>query len=267
MFRVRIKIIFCILAAGLVTLPFQNCSQPAEFESPASSTSTLPSNSTSPGLQLGGGEGYGGKVYELVSPTDPCASPGLRTAEIQTDANSAGFLTAKDCRTLAQPEPVNYARTLFGPAVIAYNGQTFRDITQPGAPFQAPMSVLIQHEAENFERLQTSGGGLTGDGFWRITDDDYIAHRFTLPAAGVYRLAVRAKGESAPDGDARMRIQIGSTVITEVEVREIAADYSVEVNLPAGTHRVILEFTNDTYDAGPPRIDRNLEIDRIVISR
>jgi hypothetical protein len=251
-------------ALVLISFAFQNCSQPNRFtgnESAASSQAAAPPP-LGPAL-ASGGEGYGGKPYPVVSPSNPCSDSAMPPSQVEVASDRTVLLTARNCQTLITPEPI---AVLFAadPRVLFYNGQTYRE-EGSNVPFESPLTEWMTIEVEDFARLPTSGGGVSG-GVLRITDDDYASTPVTFVSSGIHRFTVLAEGDSAYGEDAVMELRIDGVVMGQVSVGELFADYSFEVNVSAGRRTVALAFTNDTYDRAT-KADRNLKLDRLTIAK
>lgn len=237
-------------------LPFQNCSPKSDFRD---------EKNTGVNASLGGGEGYGGKIYGLLSESDLCSDPNLDPSMIRLQSNITELI-AKNCQSLVRPEPVAVVLHPRLTEILFYNGQTFRD-EQSNTPFNpspGAQLALPRIEAENFTRLPTSGGGVR-NGWLRITDNDDAEHDFTVTNAGTYEFRIRARGSMAVGVGAKMQLFVDKVSYGVIETNEFAAVYSFPVVLTAGAHEMEVAFINDYNDAGGE--DRNLNFDWVDILR
>jgi endo-1,4-beta-xylanase len=105
-------------------------------------------------------------------------------------------------------------------------------------------------------------GGLRGDQ-WNLWSNGHVGEYVRLPAAGDYRIVVRAAGSPAGGVWPEMALAVNGRAVDKVTVKAAEpADYTFRRKLPAGPVELTVSFTND---AVVDREDRNLYLDSIVI--
>lgn len=131
-----------------------------------------------------------------------------------------------------------------------------------GAP--SVMSMRQQFEAE---RLMGSVGAATTNA-WNLYSNGEVAAMYTAPAAGRYRLTVRAWQTRAGTEDANMAMEVDGASVRMVRVPNLAAmpgEFSVEFTaMRAGPVTVGAAFLNDFLSADRTE-DRNLFVDWIRV--
>jgi len=101
------------------------------------------------------------------------------------------------------------------------------------------------------------------------------AAKLNVPLAGGYAVTVKASAQHAGDEPARLRLRIGDVELGTMDVtstfeeeKTVWQHLKKEVQLKAGTTKVVVSFENDFYDEGnpdPKRRDRNLAIAEISV--
>ena len=126
----------------------------------------------------------------------------------------------------------------------------------PAAPF------TITLEAETMAKK--TAGGRIGEG-WCIWSNGYIEDSVQFPSAGEYEFRVVARGTPVDKGWPIMEVRLDQQVVASTRVESLswtAFAFRISVG-SAGSHRVAVAFTNDSYS--PPQ-DRNLYVDKVVIT-
>jgi hypothetical protein len=114
--RQKHVLIFSLILMFGCTFPlYQNCSQ-KKFES-----TTKPSN------KMSGGEGYGGKVYRVVSDTQVCPDPQISPSMIEANSETDAYLLSKNCVQL-DPAPKIAVTFAADPVTLFYDGDTYREV-------------------------------------------------------------------------------------------------------------------------------------------
>ena len=246
-----------LLTFALVLVPlFQNCSAPKEykFESQKLDASS------------GGGEGYGGKLFGLVSPSDPCADPLLKPSYIAEQSATETFLIAKDCQTLVTPLKVDVLYAAI-PQILFYNNQTYRDETS-NAPFTpAVIETIANIQAENM--TLPASGSLTPTerpGWLTYNANGTARSDVSFSSAGLHRFTIRAQSRSLSGIDAKMELRIDGVAQGSSDIGEVTAEYTFEVSVTAGTHNVGISYTNDD-NLPTGQGDRDLMVDWLKITR
>ena len=127
--------------------------------------------------------------------------------------------------------------------------------------------VMVPAETKRSE-LETAGGtsgNADGDG-WMFSSNGNATIPFEAKMAGTYRVRVRAGETHAGPDFAKMTVKVGSGVVKTFDVsapRTSPATYEYTQALAAGTHNLVVAFTNDYYM--PPE-DRNLWIDYVEVT-
>lgn len=111
------------------------------------------------------------------------------------------------------------------------------------------------------EAMFHSTGGAVVDG-WNIWDNGYISTTHTFEG-GTTLMTVVARGASAVGVAPTMVVSIGGAQVFSTSIPSPEwAEYSFNVEAPAGPHEVRVRFTNDYYQNGQ---DRNLFVDELSI--
>jgi len=94
--------------------------------------------------------------------------------------------------------------------------------------------------------------------------EGYLETEIEIPETGRYNLGLLAQGTPAAGEYPALRVQLDDRTLGVVIVGEERKIYHLTVELPAGEHRLRLEFFNDYY--APPE-DRNLYFYKLLIAR
>ncbi|RKY84546.1 hypothetical protein DRQ11_11365, partial [candidate division KSB1 bacterium] len=114
------------------------------------------------------------------------------------------------------------------------------------------------------EDMSATTGAVWGD-YRIIWSNGEIYKKVDFPQSQTYEFEVKAKGDYAHGAWPNMELRIDNSVKGSKAVSSNNwNDYTLLVNVPAGSHKVAIAFTNDYYDPGQE--DRNLYVDRIKIS-
>jgi Protein of unknown function (DUF1592)/Protein of unknown function (DUF1588)/Protein of unknown function (DUF1587)/Protein of unknown function (DUF1595)/Protein of unknown function (DUF1585)/Ca-dependent carbohydrate-binding module xylan-binding len=116
------------------------------------------------------------------------------------------------------------------------------------------------------ETLHSSFGAQRATAF-NLSNNGSLRAQFELPAAGKYRVSVRAWGEQAGTSPVRMRVDVAGRELTTRDVPNLAeapGTFQVELPLSAGAVPVEVWFLNDFFDRTTRR-DRNLLVDSLTI--
>jgi hypothetical protein len=135
------------------------------------------------------------------------------------------------------------------------------------APEDAPPSIKV----DGSKLAVTSNGSDYKDHAKLLYSegDAYLDHDFTYAAPCFIRAV--AFGQQAGPQVAQMAFKVDGKVIQTVDVpavEEKPDTYTVKVDMPAGTHRVAVAFTNDYYnpnDPDPTKRDRNLVVQSLEV--
>ncbi|MSR74224.1 MAG: DUF1592 domain-containing protein [Planctomycetes bacterium] len=123
-------------------------------------------------------------------------------------------------------------------------------------------------EAEEM-RCNTECGNATP--FVSLYMNSTLTSTVTLKQPGNYEISVRAAGKQAGDEAARMVVRVAGKRVATHEVAAVARaplEYTCTLELGAGSHEVVIAFTNDFYTAAAgtrPAADRNLLVDAFVL--
>jgi hypothetical protein len=249
----RLTIISIAIAIFTLVPLFQNCSPPKKFVSTDSNKASM-----------GGGEGYGGKLYNLVSAADPCADPSLPQSKLSVMSQSEVYLISQSCQSLVNPPRVNVVFAA-NPDVAYFNGQSFREENST-APFDP---VVIEQvffiEAENITNVPYNARP-TSRNVLNFNSDGFAYQDVTFATAGMHRLTLRADGWLLNmTGLPQMEITLDGVSLGVVNVATKPAEYFFETNVTAGTHSIGIGYINDQNTDGDP--DRDLGVDWLRITR
>lgn len=123
---------------------------------------------------------------------------------------------------------------------------------------------VFHFEAESL--AADTGAAWRGSG-WNLFTNGGLGASVELTVGGEYLFTARAFGQQAGPDVVRMSLEVDEQVIETVEVAataEAPAEYSVAVDLEAGTHVFGVSFVNDYYmpdHPDPSQRDRNLVVD------
>jgi hypothetical protein len=244
-------IVLAIAVLSLIPL-FQNCSPPKKFVSVDTKAS------------MGGGEGYGGKLYNVVSATDPCADPALPQSKLQVMSQAEVYLIAQSCQTLKNPPLVNVTFAP-NPDVAYFNGQAFREENST-APFEP---VVIEQvffiEGEDIVNVPYNARPTSRNVL--VFNSDGVAYQdVTFTTSGIHRITLRADAWLLNMvGLPQMEISLDGVSLGIVEVATRPAEYFFETTVTAGSHRIGIGYINDQNTDGDP--DRDLSLDWLRITR
>lgn len=135
-----------------------------------------------------------------------------------------------------------------------------------------PQSVPVPIARFTGNQIRHEDGRRADPEFAALPSNGEVLVRHTVPAAGEYRLSVRAFAQQAGPEPARMALRLNRDTLTNVEVKavlEAPATYQVTVRLPAGEHRFAAAFLNDYYqpdNPDPNQRDRNLFVEVIEVA-
>ena len=111
-------------------------------------------------------------------------------------------------------------------------------------------------------RIKTEGGPVQ-DGAWNLWSNGRVGQPLNFPAAGQYRVRVRAWGSVAGGAWPQMALLLDEESVRTVTVAKAEpADYEFDLKVPAGVHEVAAAFLNDGVVG---KEDRNLFVRSIVI--
>ena len=254
-----------------MVLLYQNCSSSNQFDgnnNPGANQSILDNSpdsvaQTPPGVTLdSGGDGYGGKFYEIISNSDACTDPNIPVAQIYIDDQNRAFLTIEACPGLPTPEPILVS--FVDPGVIGYNGQFYGEVNSNILFDPLVQAKLVTNiEVEDFSRVPTSGGGVVNE-WLRITDTDFASTSVDIPNNGRFWVVVRAQGNSDFEEPAKMALDIDGNRIKEFNAAEVPREYWFEVEATAGQHTFELHFTNDRHNSTTGQ-NRGLNLDYMIL--
>ena len=94
---------------------------------------------------------------------------------------------------------------------------------------------------------------------WDLTENGYVGTYVTLAAPGDVTIAVNASGQAAGGADSRMNLVIGDQS-APFDVTAGFSNYMHTFALPAGTHFVRTEYTNDFVSNAIPAANRKLTV-------
>jgi endoglucanase len=123
----------------------------------------------------------------------------------------------------------------------------------------------VTHEAESFTLTSGSGkinyDGSASGGRELLIWSNAVANKYITLDGSASKVTLRARGQLCGTAAPRVEIRSNGTAVGAVSVTGTSlANYSANVNIPAGTHQIGLAFTNDYYVGG---CDRNVHIDWI----
>lgn len=134
---------------------------------------------------------------------------------------------------------------------------------------EAAMATNIAGESQRVEAEEAGGttGAAVGE-FWNLSSNGTVSAAVELPGDGEYRVTVRAYQQAGGPDDANMVVLVDGLQVASFDVAALAdapGEYEIEVDLTAGAHTVVAEFTNDFFDEDLSA-DRNLLIDWIEVA-
>lgn len=120
-----------------------------------------------------------------------------------------------------------------------------------------------QQEAEAFASRpvggQCSSSSASGGLCWNIWANGSISTTTASLTAGTKRVSVRALGDPAAGVWPNMKVYVNGVQVMDVAVSQnVWSTYSAAITLPAGSHTIQVQFTNDANVNGD---DRNLLVD------
>lgn len=258
--NLRFILAFCL---GL-TVFFQNCSSNQnqffddQLDSEAPSLVTLE----------GGGDGYDGKFFDLVSESEQCQNPQDPVSRIYIDANNQAFLMITNCQALAQPQAISVQAT-DDPNVIGYNGQFFQNITSNY--LYNPISkatVVGRFEVENMTppsgQRQQQWDRYSGYGF--LLGNSAFSETISLSEAGDYWFVVNAKAQRTIEKDAGLEVRVNGEVLGLVYANDVAGEFWFEAKNLEGDCEVELAFVNDTNDPDN-NVKLNIALDYLIVAK
>lgn len=127
-----------------------------------------------------------------------------------------------------------------------------------GAGSVAPMICNASYEAETM----TPSTGEAAEGGWNIYTEGSLkgSHAFK---GGKTTLTVHARGSVSGGEWPHMVVKVGAQTVGELDVTsDTFMAYDFEATVTAGTHDVVIEFTNDSEDG---QEDRNLYVDKVGV--
>jgi hypothetical protein len=138
--------------------------------------------------------------------------------------------------------------------------------TDPTADTEdTPPSSTATLQAEDPTQLFSAVGQKEGT-TWDLYANGTLAttQPFVFPAAGQYRLTVRARGTPSAGLGPDFDLRVGSDIVNTVtDLPTTMADYPFTLTLPKETALVGIQFTNDAQVVGVD--DRNLVVDSLTI--
>lgn len=154
-----------------------------------------------------------------------------------TSFNEFGYPTCADCNDLTQ---------------LIANYKPSWD----AAPFQTTI------EAETMT-TKTTGGSISGG--WNIWSNGRIEDTVEFPEGGTYTFEIIAKGSVASGDWPNMELMINQIAKAMFTVNTTDwKSYTVQIIVPAESHKVAIAFTNDLKTLTQ---DRNLYVDKIIIRK
>lgn len=131
------------------------------------------------------------------------------------------------------------------------------------AAFAAPNPESVRHEAE-------IAGGTVGSeccgGYWNLNSNGTITFAVDASAEGEYEFLVLAAGQQAGPDLPNMIVSVDGVEAGNFDVTgtaEAPEELTFSLDLTAGAHSVVVEFTNDFFEDGVG--DRNLLVDYVDI--
>ncbi|HEX2231866.1 MAG TPA: PQQ-dependent sugar dehydrogenase [Thermoleophilaceae bacterium] len=209
------------------------------------------------------------KLVQLAFATDPgglgLLVEGTNVATPHTVTSWEGYSFPVEARQ--QPNP---AGGVYEFASWSDGGAAAHSITTPAtdATYTARFTEVHQTNLEAEKMTLPSGAriewrsGLSGGAAVAMFNSGALSKSLPLPSSG--RLTVRASGDQCEGAPAMTVLVDGAQVMSAPVPSTAFADYSANVNVPAGTHEVRVAFTNDLYRAGI--CDRNLRVDKLTFS-
>jgi hypothetical protein len=251
--NLRVAILIAIVPLALAPF-FQNCSRPEKFKAIVAKSSA----------SMGGGEGYGGKLYGIVSPSQQCSDPSIPPSALKAMSQAEVYLISNDCQSLVNPQLVN-ATFDVNPDIAYFNGRTFREENST-APFTPVVNeTVLDINIENMTFLPPNSN-LNASGFYVFNSDGEAAEDVVFNTSGTHRFTIRGKDWLLNmTGDAQMELRIDGVSIGIVSVSRLVSEYTFVTNVTAGTHRVGIWYINDQNTDGDP--DRDLNLDWLRITR
>ncbi|MBL7224425.1 MAG: endo-1,4-beta-xylanase, partial [Candidatus Brocadiae bacterium] len=122
--------------------------------------------------------------------------------------------------------------------------------------------ALIRAEDARIKEARIAGP--SGDGAWRLSTDGSVGDWFDVPADGTVTITVSAAGRPAagwPQAEVALRDQSGKRRVVKVFTvdSEDFRDYTCTATVAAGTHAIVVTFTNDYYNPAKKE-DRDLVV-------
>jgi hypothetical protein len=122
-------------------------------------------------------------------------------------------------------------------------------------------TVVIEGEEMGYH----ANGTVDGD-YWLLWANGAMREEVSFPDAGAYRFEVIAKGDLAYDIGPQMGLLIDGVLVDDTVFVDTTTPetFVFEAEISAGRHTIAIRFYNDLWI--PDVIDRNLYVDKIVIS-
>ncbi|TAK89556.1 hypothetical protein EPO04_00370 [Patescibacteria group bacterium] len=128
----------------------------------------------------------------------------------------------------------------------------------------ATLSTNVEAEIMSSNLSQVVDGSVK-DGKARAFYQNATASTGVILPNAVNQIKLVAKGDQC-QGAPNVKVTVdGKSVVSRAVTGRNWGEYVSTVNIPAGSHKVGIEFTNDVYIAAT-RCDRNLYVDRLVLT-
>ncbi len=125
-----------------------------------------------------------------------------------------------------------------------------------------PSTVTLESETDAF---RADNGAIWDATAWVLWTDGALATELWLEA-GDYTLRVDALAQQGGDELVRMAVRVDGVEVAELEVEatEDPARHEIAITVDQGVHELAVVFLNDLK--APPDVDRNLIVDRLVVT-
>ncbi|HEU0033947.1 MAG TPA: DUF1592 domain-containing protein [Kofleriaceae bacterium] len=121
--------------------------------------------------------------------------------------------------------------------------------------------------SQQFEIAGSTTSGQPLNNGWLFFSAGTANVEYTAPAAGSYRISVRAYEQAAGPDPALLSIEVVGQQPQLIPVTALAAApavYTADVTLAAGPQQIVVGFANDFYDPAS-MADRNLWVDHVIV--
>jgi hypothetical protein len=99
---------------------------------------------------------------------------------------------------------------------------------------------------------------------WNLYANGYLAQTFDFPQADVVDFSIEAFGSPLAGVWPNLEVRVDQMVVADIRVSSATLQtYRATASVPAGTHQVVLAFTNDAVGGGE---DRNLYLKSLTIA-